>query len=288
MPTSSAAVRLVEERDDAPRARPFLKWVGGKGQLLDQYRPLFPKRFGRYFEPFVGGAAVFFHLRTSTSVDLDAALTDVNEELVNCYRVVRDEVEPLIQVLQGHRYDRDHYYAVRGLEPRDMSHVERAARTVFLNRSGFNGLYRVNQEGRFNVPFGRFTKPKICDAENLRTCSSALRGVHLAVRDFSKVADDVNPGDFVYLDPPYPPVSATANFTSYIPGGFNWADQLRLYEVFCTLAQKRAFVMLSCSDVPQIRHVYRDFSIDSVQASRSINSRATGRGKVGEIVVRNY
>ncbi|AKT36347.1 DNA adenine methylase [Chondromyces crocatus] len=288
MPTSSAAVRLFQGQDDALRARPFLKWAGGKGQLLEQYRPFFPKRFGRYFEPFMGGAAVFFHLRASAAGSLGAALTDINEELVNCYRVVRDDVEALIRGLKGHPYDRDHYYAVRGLEPEVMHPVDRAARTVFLNRAGFNGLYRVNQDGRFNVPFGRFAKPKICDEANLRLCAGALRDTRIEVRDFSGVVDEVRPGDFVYLDPPYPPVSATANFTSYIPGGFGWNEQVRLAEVFRELSRKRAFVMLSCSDVPQIRELYQDFAIDPVQASRSINSKATGRGKVGEVVVRNY
>ena len=263
-------------------ARPFLKWVGGKGQLLDQFRPLLPQRFGRYFEPFVGGAALFFALNPDQS-----ALTDINAELINCYLAVRDNVEALISSLANHKYDKDHYYLVREIDPATLSTADRAARTIFLNRAGFNGLYRVNHGGRFNVPFGRYTNPVICNAKNLRACSIALRRTELTVRDFSSVVDYAKSGDFVYFDPPYAPVSATSSFTSYIPGGFGWKDQERLAAAFRALDNKGVYVMLSNSDVDEVRKLYRGYEIDGVTATRNINSKGSSRGRIGEIVVRN-
>jgi DNA adenine methylase len=288
MPTPSAALRSSPAPDEARRARPFLKWAGGKGQLLEQLRPLLPDRIARYHEPFLGGAALFFYLHGRTPQPSGATLTDVNRELINCYMIVRDHVEDLITALQRHTYDRAHYYEVRDQDPATLSPVEQAARTIFLNRTGFNGLYRVNSEGRFNVPFGRYASPKICDEPNLRAGAAALRGVQIAALDFTAVADAAVPGDFVYFDPPYSPLSATANFTSYSPGGFGWKDQEQLAEVFRTLDQKRVRVMLSNSDVRQIRDLYHGYQIGLVSAARSINSRADGRGKVGEVVIRNF
>lgn len=288
MPTSSAALRSAPVPDDGPRARPFLKWAGGKSQLLEQYQPLLPRRFERYHEPFVGGAAVFFSLRAAIPARFGATLTDFNDELANCYRVVRDRVEALIAALGGHSYDREHYYAVREQDPAGLDPVARAARTIFLNRAGFNGLYRVNSEGRFNVPFGRYANPKICDADNLRACAAALRGVACETRDFAAVADAAEPGDFVYFDPPYTPVSSTANFTAYNPGGFGWKEQQRLAELVHTLAARKVKVMLSNSDVPEIRSLYRGLPVIEVQASRSINCKAGGRGKIGEVVILSY
>jgi DNA adenine methylase len=264
--------------------RPFLKWAGGKGQLLTQYQRLFPRSYRRYFEPFVGGAALFFHLRPS-----GAALSDRNGELIDCYRAVRDEVEPLIEVLKQHRYEEGHYYAMRDRDPRELPLHERAARTIFLNRTGFNGLYRVNRAGNFNVPLGRYTNPLICDEKNLRACSAVLKDVHVEARDFSEVQQHARRGDFVYFDPPYVPISDTADFTSYVPGGFSWEHQVRLAEVFTDLAARGVKVMLSNSDVGRLRELYGDFDIVEVQASRNINSVGSRRGaKVQEIVVRSF
>jgi DNA adenine methylase len=283
----------VSDRVQAPapgeaseRAKPFLKWAGGKGQLLEQFRPLLPPMRGRYFEPFVGSAAVFFALRPRQAV-----LTDVNRELIDCYRAVQGDVERVIDALLSHEYDEEHYYRVRGLDPAELAPPERAARTIFLNKTGYNGLYRVNKKGRFNVPFGRYTNPGFSQPEslnNLRACARALRGVTLEVRDFAQVARRARAGDFVYFDPPYVPASSTADFTSYVAGGFGWEDQRRLAEVFEELAGKGVQAMLSNSDTPAVRELYGGFRIDRVLASRSINSRADKRGKVGEVVVRNY
>lgn len=267
-------------------ARPFLKWVGGKTQLLDQMAPLMPKTFRRYFEPFVGGAAVFFDLKTRRP-DAPAFLSDVNAELVNCYVAVRDHVEDVIRALKGHRYESEHYYEVRALDPAKLSVPERAARTIFLNKTGFNGLYRVNRSGQFNVPFGRFTKPLFCDEPNLRACSTALAGVSIAHGDFENVLREAKKGDFVYFDPPYVPLSPTSDFTAYIPGGFREAEQRKLAKVFAKLAARGVHVMLSNSDTPLVRELYDGFAIEVVYASRSVNSDITRRGKVLEVVVRS-
>lgn len=264
-------------------ARPFLKWVGGKGRVLPQLIPLLPDRFEAYYEPFIGGGAMFFSLQPK-----NAALWDINEELITCYRVIRDQVEDLIAALRLHRYEKDYYYALRALDPATMAPVQRAARTICLNRTGFNGLYRVNRSGGFNVPFGRHSNPTICDASNLRLCSEALAGVQLENQDFIELADNAKRGDFVYFDPPYVPRSPTSAFTSYSAAGFKLVDQQRLAELFARLAKRGVKVMLSNSDVPLVHELYDGFSIDIVMASRNINSRADRRGAISEVVVRNY
>jgi DNA adenine methylase len=260
--------------------RPFLKWAGGKGQLLAALRPFVPTAYERYFEPFLGGGALFFDRLPKRGV-----LSDVNAEIVECYAAVRDQVEKLIVSLGRHRYDADHYYATRDTDPASLSPVERAARTIFLNKTGFNGLYRVNRAGKFNVPFGRYAKPLICDPENLRACSAALAKVELAVCDFEEAASRARAGDFVYFDPPYVPVSRTSAFTAYAAGGFGPKEQARLAEVFERLALRGARVLLSNSDVPEIRQLYRGYRIERVRATRAINSNASRRGPVSEVLV---
>jgi DNA adenine methylase len=217
-----------------------------------------------------------------------AALTDINQELIDCYLAVRDHVGDLIEALGAHRYNEEHYYEVRDLSPAALPLVARAARTLFLNRTGFNGLYRVNSAGRFNVPFGRYVNPSICKPPELRACAAALRKVDLAVRDFGAVLEHAKAGDFVYFDPPYVPLSSTSSFTSYAAGGFGWKDQERLAELFCELERRGVRAMLSNSDHPEIHRLYDGFQIDRVEALRSINSKATGRGKIGEVVIRSY
>jgi DNA adenine methylase len=196
---------------EAPR--PFLKWVGGKGQLLEQFRGLLPANYGRYFEPFLGGGAVFF-----SQTPPRAVLSDVNSELVDCYVAIRDAVEDVIEALRAHRYEKAHYYEVRSLDPGSLALSERAARTIFLNRTGYNGLYRVNRRGGFNVPFGRYSNPRLCDPANLRACALALRGVDIRCREFDDAVKGARRQDFVYFDPPYVPVSTTSNFTNYVAG----------------------------------------------------------------------
>lgn len=268
-------------------ARPFLKWVGGKGQLMAQLQPLLPSRtVRRYFEPFVGSAALFFALRPER-----ATLSDVNAELVDCYRAVQTEVDGVIEALGAHRYEERAYYRVREQDPATLSLPERAARTIYLNKTGYNGLYRVNRAGRFNVPFGRYTNPGFASREsleNLRACSRALAGVELLLRDFGDVVRDAREGDLVYFDPPYVPLSDTSDFTAYVPGGFGPREQERLASVVDALSDRGVLVMLSNSDTPVVRDLYARYRIDVVKAARSINSRANRRGKVAEVVVRNY
>jgi DNA adenine methylase len=262
--------------------RPFLKWAGGKGQLLGGLRACAPKSYVRYFEPFLGGGALFFSLRPAKGV-----LGDINREIVDCYTAVRDDVGNLVRALRDHRYDADHYYAVRDADPADLSLVERAARTIFLNKTGFNGLYRVNRAGKFNVPFGRYAKPAICDEENLRACSAALANAELVAGDFERVAARAKAGDFVYFDPPYVPLSRTAAFTAYAPGGFDLDAQSRLAAFFDKLAARGVALLLSNSDVPEIRKLYARYRIRTVAATRAINSKATRRGPVNEVLVRH-
>jgi DNA adenine methylase len=245
---------------------------------------------GRYHEVFVGGGALFFGMSQFDLKPKGARLTDLNAELIACYSSIRDDVEDVIQALRKHKYDKDHFYEVRDLEPAKLRPAERAARMIFLNKTAFNGLYRVNSRGRFNVPFGRHSNPMICDAENLRACSLALADAELEVADFSKVTEHAEPRDFVYFDPPYVPVSDTSYFTAYSPGGFGWEDQQRLAETFRKLAKAKVKVMLSNSDTPEVRKLYKDksFRIVSVEATRRINSVVDGRGKIAEVLVLSY
>lgn len=268
--------------------RPFLKWVGGKTQLLEQLRPLLPPTFRRYFEPFVGGAAMFFDLRAKERLESEVFLSDVNAELIDAYVAIRDSVDDVIAALGNHRYESEYYYKVRSLQRSGLSKVESAARTIFLNKTGYNGLYRVNRSGQFNVPFGRFTNPAFCDKENLRACSRALREVKLLTADFETVLENAQKGDFVYFDPPYVPRSPTSDFTAYIPGGFGEGEQRKLAKVFRKLAKRGVYAMLSNSDTPFVRELYEDFDVETVYAARSVNSNAARRGKLPEVVVRTY
>ncbi len=280
------AVPLLNTKPAAPpeprtAPRPFLKWVGGKGQLLGQIWPHLPQKFGCYHEPFLGGGAMFFAVRPRR-----AMLSDVNRELVDCYTAVRDQVEDVIRALRDHRYEREHYYAVRAQDMTALSAPVRAARTIFLNRTGFNGLYRVNRSGQFNVPFGRYTNPLICDENNLRRCSEVLQGAELRVQDFTLAAESMMPGDLAYFDPPYVPVSATANFTGYSADGFTNSDQARLARLFGRLVQQRGVhALLSNADVPALRSLYHGFSAATLQAGRAINCNTERRGKVNEVLV---
>jgi DNA adenine methylase len=271
-----------------PVARPFLKWAGGKTQLLGAIAPRLPAGsppdHGTYHEPFLGGAALFFHLRPKK-----ARLTDANGELINAYLAVRDHVERLIAELTelaGRTQSRD-YYEIREWAPSDK--VQQAARLIYLNKTCYNGLYRVNRAGRFNVPYGRYTKPRVCDAENLRACSAALKNVDIAPAGFESVLEVAAPGDFVYFDPPYQPVSIRS-FTAYHNNSFGEQQQRELAGAFRALSKKGVKVMLSNSDSNFIRELYQEeyIRIVNVPAKRSINSVGSERGQVGEVLVMNY
>lgn len=265
-------------------AAPFLKWAGGKSQLLSPILSRLPAQIeGTYFEPFIGGGAVFFELAREKRIRR-ARLSDRNAELVTTYRAVRDEVEDVIEALRAHKNDEAYYYETRALDPSKLSAPECAARTIFLNRVGYNGLYRVNASGRFNVPFGRYKNPKICDPDALRHVSKSLSIAEIVVADFEESCKRAVAGDVVYLDPPYVPVSKTASFTSY-SGRFADEEHTRLAGVFASLVDAGAFVLLSNSDTELSRSLYQGFKIDTVEATRAINSRADRRGVVREVLV---
>jgi DNA adenine methylase len=264
--------------------RPFLKWAGGKGKLIQQYIPYLPKKFKTYYEPFLGGAAVFFYLNPPS-----AALTDINAELVNAYRCVRDNVEELILNLEAHqlRHCRDYYYEVR--QSPGVTNIEKAARLIYLNKTCFNGLYRENSKGAFNVPIGKYKNPKICNPALLRSVSAALQNAQINVRPFEDILEHASScDDFVYFDPPYHPLSPTSNFTAYSRYSFSQDDQIRLKYVFAELAERGVKVMLSNSDCPFIRELYSEFNINSIIAPRLINSNARKRGKISEVLVTSY
>jgi len=270
----------IPELEQVP-PRPFLKWAGGKNRLIPQYQPYFPKSFNTYYEPFLGGGAVFFHLQPQ-----DAVLTDINPELINAYCCVRDKVEELIERLQEHQqqHSNEYYYSMRSLTPK--TEIERAARFIYLNRTCFNGLYRENSNGKFNVPIGRYKNPQICNPELLRSSSSALQNVNIDVKRFESVLYFANSSDdFVYFDPPYYPVSSTSNFTAYSRDFFSKNDQTKLREIFVELAGRGVKVMLSNSDCDFIRDLYSQFKIHKISAARSINSNGKKRGNVSEILV---
>ena len=275
-------------------AKPFLKWAGGKSQLLTQLESLFPKGFDGYHEPFVGSAAVYFHLhnlRASGKLDSSMAsvrLSDSNNELINCYVVIRDQINELIEFLFEHkrRHSKQYYYKIRKQHPQ--SHVERAARLIYLNKTCFNGLYRVNSQDEFNVPMGNYKNPAIVDSKTLVKAHITLQNVHLATAKYEAVLQCANARDFVYFDPPYHPVSATSSFTSYTSEDFGEDQQRKLSEVVRELSRRGCMVMVSNSDTPLIWGLYNGFRRTHVKASRLINSNSEQRGKIRELVITNY
>lgn len=290
MPTRSAAraVSPVPVRAQ-PSASPFIKWVGGKGKLRHALSALLPPgvELMRHVEPFVGGGAMFFALAPQR-----ALLCDVNADLVNTYIAVRDEVSHVIQHLSklAHGHGEERYYEVReryNLRA-EKTHAERAALFIYLNKTCFNGLHRVNKKGAFNVPMGRYTNPTILDAQGLLAASAQLAGTDIKRQPFEALLSDARPGDFVYLDPPYEPVSRTANFTSYAQDGFGQDQQTKLRDVYRELDRRGCKLMLSNSDVPFIRDLYRGFQIDGVLAPRAVSCDGKNRTPAQEVVVRNY
>ncbi len=277
----------------AGKPKPFVKWVGGKRQLLLQFRRLNlypPEKFsietGRYFEPFVGGGAVFFDLLPEK-----AFLSDLNSELVTTYNVIKNDVEILIKSLKKHKTDKEYFLKVRAQNPTKLSDVRTASRFIFLNRTCFNGMYRVNSKGGFNVPFGSYSNPLICDEDNLRKVSIALKNVEIKKHDYSAVLKNARKGDFIYFDPPYYPVSKTSSFTSYTSESFLEKEQIELRDTFMELDKRGCFVMLSNSDTLFINKLYsgqKGVRITKVQAGRAINSKGSGRGKITEVLVTNY
>ena len=266
---------------------PIVKWVGGKRQLMFELLKNMPKSYNRYFEPFIGGGALFFELRPE-----NAYISDMNEELINLYSVVRDNVYELISDLNKHEVSKEYFLDIRNIDRTDeyknLPDVQRASRFIYLNRTCFNGLYRVNSQGQFNVPFGDYKNPRIVDENNLLNCSELLKNTEIKCADFSEILTKVKKRDFVYFDPPYVPLNETSSFTSYTKDGFDMDMQFKLREVCDELDSMGVMFMLSNSDTKFVNELYSKYEIKKVFASRAVNANAEGRGKITEVLVRNY
>ncbi len=266
---------------------PIVKWVGGKRQLMFELLKNMPENYNRYFEPFIGGGALFFELQPD-----NAYISDMNEELINLYQVVRDNVDELITDLQKHDISKEYFMEIRNIdrteEYKNWSNVKKASRFIYLNRTCFNGMYRVNSKGEFNVPFGHYKNPKILDENNLINCSNLLQRTEIKHADFSEILKKVKKGDFVYFDPPYVPLSETSSFTSYTKDGFDIDMQFKLRDVCDELDSMGVKFLLSNSDTKLVNELYENYNIKKVFASRQINANADGRGKITEVLVRNY
>lgn len=271
--------------------QPFTKWTGGKRQLLGELRSYMPETYGRYFEPFVGGGALFFDLAPEKAV-----INDFNEELINAYRQIKNNPAELINLLIKHKENnsKDYYLELRSVD-RDgrisrMTGVERAARILYMLRVDFNGLYRVNSKNQFNVPYGRYKNPKIVDVDLLYQISEYLNenDVEILQIDFAEAVKDAQTGDFVYFDPPYIPLNETSSFTSYTHEGFSYEEQVRLRNTFKELTERGVYAMLSNSSSPLVEELYKDFNIYFVEAQRTNGAKSSSRGKISEIIVTNY
>ncbi|MBN2150912.1 MAG: DNA adenine methylase [Candidatus Lokiarchaeota archaeon] len=276
---------MAKSSSDVPR--PVLKWAGGKRQLLPQLAKYLPTSYGTFIEPFVGGGALFFHLRPGRAV-----LIDNNPELVNVYRVIKEDVNGLIASLKKHVNDSAYYYGIRNADRdpgafKGWSDVERASRTIFMNRVCFNGLYRVNKKGEFNVPFGDYKDPVFCDEGNQLAVNQVLQKATIILGSFEQCLDFAKKGDLVYMDPPYVPLSTTASFTSYTRDCFDVTAQKALFSVFQELDDRGCKVMLSNSYCDFILDLYKGYRIETIMAIRAINCVGAKRGKIKEVLVLN-
>ncbi len=281
---------FFEENIEMIKAKPFIKWVGWKRQLIEQFQELFPKDFNNYHEPFLGGWAVFFNLQKKQSF-----LSDVNKELINVYKIIKTNPKKLIEFLETLEYSKEKFLEIRAWDREDnwqekYSNVQRAWRFIYLNRTCFNGLYRVNSKWQFNVPFGKYKNPDFIQKENILNVSKLLNKTQAQIKlaSFEKVLENASPWDFIYFDPPYDVLTDSANFTSYDKSWF-WRDmQKKLRDIFVELDKMWCKVMLSNHNTPFIREIYSWYKFDIVKARRNVNSKGDKRGEVEEIVVRNY
>ncbi len=270
---------------------PFLKWVGGKRQLLPEIEKLLPKGCSNllYYEPFVGGGALLFDLQPKKAI-----VNDYNEELVNVYKVIRDNPDELIEDLKKHENTAAYFYEIRSVDRNPLfdklTDVQRASRVIYLNKTCYNGLYRVNNAGEFNTPFGRYKNPNIVNEPVIRAVSKYLNTAKIQITngDYASVLKDISSNSFVYLDPPYHPISDSSNFTGYVQGGWSERDQLRLRDVCDSLNEKGVKFLLSNSASDFIKDIYSEYRIHVVKATRAINSDSTKRGQVDELLINNY
>lgn len=275
------------------KAKPFLKWVGGKKQIIPQIKKYIPENYYKYFEPFIGGGALFFDLEPKK-----AYINDINKILISAYRNIKNhpyEIIKKLEDLQKIFYEKNneerkiYFYEIRDtFNDTEYDSFLKTSYIIFLNKTCYNGMYRENSKGKFNVPFGRYKNPKILDEKNILAVSKLLQNVTITDYSFEKAVEDAKRGDFIYFDPPYHPLSITSNFTSYSNGGFTKKDQIKLRDVFKDLHKRSCFVMLSNSDTKFIREIYKEFTQKTITATRSINCKATGRGEINELLITNY
>ncbi len=288
-PLTENSTRITNSAENKD-AKPFLQWVGGKREMIPQYKDYFPKKYNQYFEPFLGGGAMFFELTPPKSF-----LNDNNPELFETYKGVRDFPEMVISILNNlkERHSEELYTHMRGLDRqydlfKDFRDYEIAARMIYLNQTCFNGVYRVNQKGQFNVPIGSSLNRLICDKETVLKASKILKKATIQCADFETAIKDVKKGDLVFLDPPYYPISKNSDFTRYTKEKFYQEDQIRLKKTIDQLSNKGAYIMLANSDCDFIRNLYKKFNIRTVQSTRSLNCKSSKRGKVSEVLITNY
>lgn len=270
---------------------PFLKWAGGKRQLMPEIREMLPDGVTThpYYEPFIGGGALFFELLPKRAV-----INDYNEELINVYTVIRDNPSELIEDLKRHKNTAEYFYKIRAIDRQplfsNLTRIERASRIIYLNKTCYNGLYRVNNAGEFNSPFGRYKNPNIVNEPVIKAVSKYLNSSQIQISscDYALILKDIPTDSFVYLDPPYHPISESSSFTGYVQGGWDEGDQLRLRDVCNRLRDNGIKFLLSNSASDFIREIYSDYNIHIVQAKRSVNSNPSRRGQVDEFLIRNY
>ncbi|MCL2687512.1 MAG: DNA adenine methylase [Methanobrevibacter sp.] len=269
---------------------PVVKWVGGKRQLLDVIENHIPNNFDTYCEPFVGGGALLFHIKPQKAV-----INDINSELVNVYNIIKNNLDELLEDLKTHENEAEYFYKIRAAD-RDkkeydrLSNVEKASRILYLNKTCYNGLFRVNKSGEFNTPFGRYKNPNIVNETILTAVSEFFNKNNIIFynKDFEDILKKLESGTFVYLDPPYDPISDTSSFTGYDKGGFNKREQKRLKKACDELDKNKIKFLLSNSNTDLINDLYKNYSIETIKAKRSINSIASKRGGIDEVLVRNY
>ena len=285
---------LIKPYIDISKIQPFIKWVGGKRGLLPQILPLLPKEFNNYFEPFIGGGALFFELQKQGKLNgKKVYLFDINSELINAYQVIKSSPELLIENLAKFKeqHSKEFYYEVRAWDREEnfleLDSVIRATRFIYLNKTCFNGLYRVNKKNQNNVPMGSYKNPNICDVDTIYSASYALQNATILNVSYRDVLQYASKDDLVYFDPPYYPLTPTSSFTSYSEFEFLDREQEELFEVFCKLDKKGALVVHSNSDTKFINELYKEYNIEKIQANRFINSKSSGRGKIAEVLVRN-
>jgi DNA adenine methylase len=277
----------VKKNFEKVPCKPFLKWPGGKRQLLRELLRHMPKKYRRFFEPFVGGGALFFTVKPEYGY-----VSDVNPELINVYEVVQNNVEDLIESLKQHKNTEQYFYQLRDADRSEeyqyWSKVEKASRLMYLNKTCFNGLYRMNSEGHFNVPYGFYKNPNIVDEQNLVACSVLLKKAEIALSSFEAVEKKARKGDFVYFDPPYVPLNKTSSFTKYYKDDFDLDAQFALRELCDRLDSRGVMFLLSNSFTDTVKELYKKYNVRTVKANRAINCKADGRGKINELIITNY